>query len=77
MLWAYITIQWIPIGETPFKLAFGTKVVIPLKINLPSYRVEKLDKENNSSNLRANLDFLNEVREEHDYASIINDVTNF
>ena len=40
ILWAYRMIPRTPIGETPFKLTFGTKAVIPLDIERPFLRTE-------------------------------------
>ena len=37
VLWAYRTTTRVPIGETPFKLTFGTKVVILVEVGLTSY----------------------------------------
>ena len=37
ILWAYHTTSKMPMGETPFRLAFGTEVVILLDIGLPTF----------------------------------------
>ena len=58
ILWAYHTTQWVPTEEMPFMLAFGTKVVIPLEIELPTLRLEEFDEDSNSFRMRANLDLL-------------------
>lgn len=63
VLWTYQMIQRIPIEETSFNLAFGIEVVFPIKIGLPSFRVEKYNENTNSEWLRANLDLLEENRE--------------
>lgn len=49
--------------KLPLSWFFRTETIIPLEIGLSSFRVEKLDKVNNSCNLQANLDLLDEVRE--------------
>ena len=49
--------------DTPFNLAFGSDVVIPVEIGINSLRVAHFDLEQNESNLRANLDLLEEIRE--------------
>ena len=36
-LWAYRTTTRVPTGETPFKLTFGTEVVIPVEVGLTSF----------------------------------------
>ena len=37
VLWAYRTTTRIPIGETPFGLAYGADAVIPTEVGLTSY----------------------------------------
>ncbi|XP_038986795.1 uncharacterized protein LOC120112114 [Phoenix dactylifera] len=63
VLWAYRTTFRVPTGETPFNLTYGTEAVIPLEIGLPSSRVEHFDASSSSSQLRNNLDLVEEVRE--------------
>ena len=46
-LWAYRTTVRTPIGETPFKLVYGSDVVIPMKVGLTSYKVAHYKKEEN------------------------------
>ena len=50
--------------DTPFNLAFGSDVVIPVEIGINSLWVAHFDLEQNESNLRANLDLLEEIKEE-------------
>ena len=38
VLWAYRTTTRTPTRETPFKLAFGTEVVIPAKVGVSSLK---------------------------------------
>ena len=38
-LWAYCTSICTPTGATPFSLVYGSKVVLPIKIELPSLRI--------------------------------------
>ena len=38
-LWAYRTTYKTPTQSTPYKLCFGTEVVIPLEVQLPSLRI--------------------------------------
>ena len=50
--------------DTPFNLAFGADAVIPVEIGINSLRVFHYDSEQNEANLHANLDLLEEIREE-------------
>ena len=38
ILWTYKTVVRTPIGETPFKLTYGTEAVIPVKVGVASIR---------------------------------------
>ena len=40
VLWAYRTTARTPTGETPFRLAYGSEVVIPTEVGLTSFWVE-------------------------------------
>ena len=51
-----------PTGETPFKLAYGSDVVIPVEVNLTSYRVAHYNNEENEKQLRLSLDLIEKVR---------------
>ena len=62
VLWAYRTTMRTPTGETPFKLAYGSVVVIPAEVNMASHRVRKYQAEENEEQLRLNLDLMDEVR---------------
>ena len=62
VLWAYQTIPCIPMRESPFRLAFETKAMILLDIDLPSLWIEQYDHMGNEAALRANLDLLEETR---------------
>ncbi|XP_038982200.1 uncharacterized protein LOC120110682 [Phoenix dactylifera] len=57
------TIFRLPTGKTPFNLAYRMEAVIPLEIGLPSLRVEHYNAASNSSQLRENLDLIEETRE--------------
>lgn len=63
VLWAYHTTPRIFTGETPFSLVFGFKAVIPVEIDLPSFRVELYNEKDNPTQLRASLDFIDEARD--------------
>ena len=47
VLWAYRTITRTPIGETPFRLTYGTEAVIPIKVGKTSTRREMFHEGNN------------------------------
>ncbi len=53
-----------PTGETPFRLTFGTKAVIPVEIGLTSFRTNEYDEDSNGSQLRLNLNLLDEARDQ-------------
>ena len=62
-MWAYRTTVRTPTRETPFKLTYGTEVVIPIVVGITSIKREMFDEENDDNQLRVNLDCLDEVRE--------------
>ena len=65
VLWAYRTTARTPTGETPFRLAYGIDVVIPMEVVLTSYRVENYSEDKNKKNEKAlhlQLDLVDEVR---------------
>ena len=49
ILWTYWITPWIAIGTTPFNLAFGVKAIVPVKIRIPSVRLEFYDEQENLS----------------------------
>ena len=64
VLWAYRTTSRTGIGETPFKLAFGTEALAPVEIGSPSFRMINFDENNNDDGLKTNIDLLGDVRDE-------------
>ena len=52
VLWAYRTTSRTPIGETSFKLTYGTEAVIPIEIGLTSPRMELFDEHSNNDQLK-------------------------
>ena len=64
MLWAYRTTVRTPTGETPFKMAFGTEVVIPVEIGVLSIRRAWYNEQSNDEGLKLALDCLPEVRDD-------------
>ena len=63
VLWAYRTTARTPTGETPFRLTYGTEVVIPVEIGVASTRRTTFNGVANEDKLRVNLDCLDEVRD--------------
>ena len=63
VLWAYRTTARTSIGETPFRLTYGTEVVISVEVGVTSIRREVFNKESNDDHLQINLDCLDKVRE--------------
>ena len=51
-----------PIGETPFKLAYGSEAVILAEVHMASHRVKEYQVEENEVQLRLNLDLMDKVR---------------
>ena len=63
ILWAYRTTARMPIGETPFRLTYGSEAVIPAEVGLTSYKVDNHDERKNDEAIRLQLNLVNEVRE--------------
>ncbi|GJW50720.1 reverse transcriptase domain-containing protein [Tanacetum coccineum] len=63
VLWAYRTTARAGNGCTPFSLVYGSEVVLPPEIGLPTYQVSTFQPATNDTELRLNLDFLEERRE--------------
>ena len=58
----YRTTTRTPTGETSFRLAYGTDVVIPTEVGLTSYRVENYSEDKNEEALCLQLDLVDEIR---------------
>ncbi|XP_020421392.1 uncharacterized protein LOC109949701 [Prunus persica] len=58
VLWAYRTTMRRSTGETPFSLAYGIEAIIPPHITVPSIGIEVGSIEQNSEQMRLNLDLL-------------------
>ena len=63
ILWAYQTTARTPTGETPFRLTYGSEVVILTEVGLTSYRVDNHDERKNNEATHLQLDLVDEVRE--------------
>ena len=53
-----------PTRETPFRLTFGTEVVVPVEVGLTSIRIKAYEEQRNQQELNNNLDLIDEVRDE-------------
>ena len=62
ILWAYRTVTRTSTGETPFRLTYGSEVVIPAEVGLTSYRVDNHDERKNNEAMRLQLNLVDEVR---------------
>ncbi|GJX70107.1 reverse transcriptase domain-containing protein [Tanacetum coccineum] len=64
VLWAHRTMIKLSNGDTPFSLTYGTEVVIPAEIDMPTLRTAEVDMVQNDEALKLNLDLLEEKREQ-------------
>lgn len=55
VLWASKITKKEATRESPFKLAFPSKVVFPIEVGFPSYWIKHQNLENNDQALRENL----------------------
>ena len=62
VLWAYRTTVRTPTGETPFKLAYGSKAVIPAEVHMANHRVTTYQDMDYEEQLRLNLDLIDKDR---------------
>ena len=60
ILWAYQTTPQKATNETPYALAFGFKVIIPLEVGLPTIRTKAYDVSHNEKILARYLDLTKE-----------------
>ena len=49
-------------GETPFKLAYGSEAVIPTKVHMAIHRVMMYQNKDNEEQLRLNLDLIDKIK---------------
>ena len=61
ILWAYRTVTRTSTRETPFRLTYGSEVVILAEVGLTSYRVDNHDERKNDEAMRLQLDLIDEV----------------
>ncbi|XP_074355152.1 uncharacterized protein LOC141693863 [Apium graveolens] len=61
-----LSVLWSPrtsTRESPFKLAYGTKV-LPIEVGSPSHRAINFEEEANEEGLRTNMELIDEVRDQ-------------
>ncbi|XP_016178934.1 uncharacterized protein LOC107621425 [Arachis ipaensis] len=63
VLWSYNTTVHNTTGETPFKLVYGSEVLIPVEVGVPTLRAELYNEQQNISARNAELDLAEEDRE--------------
>ena len=56
-----------PTGETPFKLAYGSEVVIPAEVHMANHKVMTYQDKDNEEQLHLNLDLIDELRTDVEY----------
>ncbi|GJX61633.1 reverse transcriptase domain-containing protein [Tanacetum coccineum] len=64
VLWAHRTMIKSSNGDTPFSLTYGTEVVIPAEIGMPTFRLAEVNVDKNDEALEINLDLIEEKREQ-------------
>ncbi|XP_074328082.1 uncharacterized protein LOC141665996 [Apium graveolens] len=50
--------------ETPFKLAYGTEVMLPIEVGSPSHRAINFDEIANEEGLKTNIELIDEVQDQ-------------
>ena len=62
VLWVYkMTVRTL-IGETAFKLAYGSEAVTLVEVHMANHKVMKYQDKENEEQFRLNLNLINEVR---------------
>ena len=63
-LWAYRMTVRTPTSEMPFKMAFGTEVVVPVEVGVSSLKRVCYDEQSNDEDLKLALDCLPEFKDD-------------
>ena len=71
VLWAYRMTTHTPIGETPFRLAFGSEVIIPAEVGLASYQISHHNEKRNKKGMRLQSDLLDKVKQRQNNGSLV------
>lgn len=61
-MWAYLTTKRSPTEDTLFALAFRTKAVAPVEVEVMTLKVQDFDPNGKDEGLRLSLDLLEEQR---------------
>ena len=61
VLCSYKTTMRTPIGETPFKLAYGSETIIPAEVHMANHRVMNYKDRENEEQLHLNLDLIDNI----------------
>nr|KYP36400.1 Transposon Ty3-I Gag-Pol polyprotein [Cajanus cajan] len=64
ILWAYHCTPQSTTQETPYRLTYGTDAMIPIEVGQISHRRQTFNDEQNAQELAADLDLVDELREE-------------
>ncbi|XP_027351054.1 uncharacterized protein LOC113862116 [Abrus precatorius] len=72
ILWAYWCTPQTTTKETPFRLTYGTDVMVPVEIGEPSFRRENFKESAIEEALAVNLDLIDEIR---DHAAIVTEAS--
>ena len=70
VLWEYRMAVRTPTGETPFKLAYESKAVIPAEVHMANHRVMTYQDKDNKEQLRLNLNLIDEVRTDAEHRTV-------
>ncbi|XP_024018662.1 uncharacterized protein LOC112090784 [Morus notabilis] len=62
VLWAYRTTSRTTTGETPFSMAYGIEVVLPVEVSIPTSRITRYEEGRNAELMGLELDLLEERR---------------
>nr|KYP75915.1 hypothetical protein KK1_020127 [Cajanus cajan] len=62
VLWAYRCTPQSTTRETPFRLTYGTDVMIPVEVGEPSFRRAHFDEHSNDASIRTEIDTVEEIR---------------
>ena len=62
VLWAYRTMARMLTGETLFRLAYGSEIIILVEVRLTSYRVENHKESRNDETMHLQLDLVDKIR---------------
>ena len=72
VLWTLRTSPTTATGESPYLLAYGTEVVIPVEMEVLNERITAYDPETNAIGLRLNMNLLEECRDKAHLRTINN-----